>query len=75
MKEPQIHISKWGTYHPNPTYEEVSWTISEVTEEPIECDTCETPINEGFLCLDGGDWLCMECGEIEGLSVGPCDCK
>ena len=45
------------------------WTHFVVDEfamqEPGTCAVCGEEIREGWLCLDGGDEMCMECACIQ----------
>ena len=54
-----------------------------------KCDACECEDEHGrlhigaeciglsfaYVCLDGGEALCEECAEKEGLQIIDCDCK
>ncbi|MAH44876.1 hypothetical protein CMI37_03555 [Candidatus Pacearchaeota archaeon] len=44
--------------------------IEDVTGEMVEC----VGLPFAYVCLDGGDVLCEECAEQEGLQVLDCNC-
>ena len=44
--------------------------------EVEDCEVCQECIGLSFsyVCLDGGDNLCEECAEKEGITIIDCDC-
>lgn len=85
----EIHQSKVGTYHPAPFCLQ-DWTIDDtrgyLDAGPTcdECGACECGtycdehecigLSFAFVCLDGGETLCSECAEREGITIVPCNC-
>lgn len=62
---------------------ECAWCECE-EHEGKEITVCRTHFDEeheciglsfAFVCLDGGDVLCEECAEKEGITIVECDCK
>lgn len=84
----KVHESSYGTYHPDPDGL-VAWTINDTRGyldggPPCDrCGACECEpkcgdecigLSFAFVCLDGGEALCSDCGDTEGIKIVPCTC-
>jgi len=61
------------TYHPDPK-DNVQWNYFMDGEDLVPCSECDLETYTGFLCLDGGEWLCSACGSKK-IVVVKCDCE
>jgi hypothetical protein len=88
MTNLRVHVSKMGTYHPDPTAD-VAVTVNDTRgytdggPSCEECGACECDEHDdegciglsfAFVVLDGGETLCTDCAEKSGIEEVPCDC-